>query len=60
MVELLYLVFNLCGRNYKKNGQSYRNEKINKMIEDFNNTKQSEMAVKIDELAAMLDLFVKE
>jgi hypothetical protein len=30
------------------------------MIEDFNNTKQSEMAVKIDELAAMLDLFVKE
>ena len=62
MVELLYHVYNLCGRNYKKNGQGYRNTKIEKMIDTFNTTKSSEKTIikMIDNLAAMLDLFVTE
>jgi hypothetical protein len=59
MVELLYHVYNLCGRNYKKNGQGYRNTKIEEMIDKFNNTKSSENSriTMIDDLAAKLDLF---
>jgi hypothetical protein len=59
MVELMYCVYNLCGRNYKKNGQGYRNTKIEKMIEIFNNTKSSAKTVTamIDDLAARSDLF---
>jgi hypothetical protein len=59
MIELMYCVYNLCGRNYKKNGQGYRNTKIEKMIKIFNNTKSSAKTVTamIDDLAARSDLF---
>ena len=59
MVELMYHVYNLCGHNYKKNGQGYRNSKIEQMIEKFNNTKPRAKTIisMIDDLAAKLDLF---
>jgi nucleoid DNA-binding protein len=59
MVELLYHVYNLCGRNYRKNGQGYRNAKIEEMIDKFNNAKPSAKTTTkmIDDLAAKLDLF---
>jgi hypothetical protein len=59
IVELMYLVYNLCGRNCKKNGQGYRDTKIEQIFENFNNTKPSANTIctMIDNLAAKLDLF---
>jgi hypothetical protein len=60
MVELMYHVYNLCGQNYKENGQGYNNAKIENMIKEFFNAKKSKTAIAkaIDDHAAMSDLFV--
>jgi len=60
MVELMYHVYSLCGRNYKENGQGYNNAKIEYMIKEFFKAKNNKSAIAkaIDYHAAMSDLFV--